>query len=1002
MLKRLLFALLAIGLIFLTAIFALPSLVPTDSYRDRLEGELSRVFARDVALSGDINVSTFPVLKVETGRIELSNPEGFSQSRFVDLESMSANVRLWPLLKKRVEISAITLQSPDIRLEKLTDGRTNWTAQSVKTAKDQGPFKRDGRFTEYDPALDLLRIKNGKISYIDQASDQGFIADNINLDLRAPGLDQALKLNGDLIFDGLATSIDAQIDSPMKFLSGLQANFSADIKSAEGGIDLSGQFLDSTDITLTANFKVDSNEPNTLATRFPLPNTFVLPQLTSVSAKGDLSYSPDAITIPKIDANIVGSGIEAIFNGNLVLDESQNGAGQFTLKLDDLNILSSYLKEPVPALNAVTSFDGTGMVEWSGQNFRLSDIDTNVGGPELSANFKGDAAYDSKFSLTGEFEGRSDNFAALMESAGVTQADAAALKKTSARGTISLTDGAAKVSNLVAEASEGFVNGQYEGTLKYDDQLALDGRFESEINDLKALDQALPREIPYTDVVKHIVISSSIQSRPDGYVFSDLSSELKDGLLNGNFKGRLALGDNSTISGNLSITANSLRAIAASQEITLPPSTEIGEILEAFSLSGQVSGTPERLAFSSGNLSLDNLIGRGDFDLDLAAPKPLLTGSLSLNALDLRPYMAAWSDQNPEGEIRPWSAETIKLNGLEALEAKIDIITPSVIMDRLELGATTGSATLKSGIMSADLKKTQLYDGDASGRFVISAINGVPTLSVDAVINSVAAQSFFMSMGGFEKITGTSDLILSFKGQGQSQADIMKSLTGSGNYRILQGQLLGLDASALLSGVDTALSERRLPDGLGLGRTTDFNDLNGEFSLNNGRASLSGFRLSSGTFYVEADGFIDIGQQTIDIGLRPKLTTGSDLAQFGIPLRFKGGFGAASPGLDTDFLGDISKAKARQKAGNVVRDNIGGTIGNILGGVISGEEPNSGSSQDTAPNPEDSDTEPVTPATGNTPPTSEADSQPTTAEPSTPEEQIGNALKDLFGRKNKE
>jgi len=145
MLKRLLFGLLAVGLIFLAAIFVLPSLIPTDSYRDRLESELSRVFAREVAITGDINISTFPVIKVETGQIALSNPEGFSQDKFVDLSSMSAKIRLWPLLKKRVEISAITLQSPDIRLEKQSDGRVNWSGQNEKTSEDKGPFKR-GRF----------------------------------------------------------------------------------------------------------------------------------------------------------------------------------------------------------------------------------------------------------------------------------------------------------------------------------------------------------------------------------------------------------------------------------------------------------------------------------------------------------------------------------------------------------------------------------------------------------------------------------------------------------------------------------------------------------------------------------------------------------------------------------------------------------------------------------------------------------------------------------------
>jgi len=599
MLKRLLTGLFAFSLIFLAAIFILPSLIPTDSYRDRLESELSRVFARDVAISGDINVSTFPVLKVETGRIELSNPEGFSQEDFVDLTSMTANVKLWPLLQKRVEISAITLQSPEITLEKQLDGRSNWTRQDKKTPEDSGPFKRDGRFTDYDPALSLLKIENGKISYFDQASDQSYIVDDINLDLRAPGLDQTLKLNGDFIFDGLSTTIDAEIDTPMKFLQGSDANFSANIGSPEGDVDLAGQFLIGPDIALTTNFKADSKMPNALASRFPLPDRLQIPTLTSVSANGDIRYKSGAITVSNIDANVEGADIEAAYTGNFILGESHNGKGQFSLKLDDLNILNPYLQDPFPVLDALTSINAKGMIEWADQTYRLSNIDSKVEGPELSANFKGDGAYNSTLSLTGRFEGNADNFSALLQSAGVSQPDSAALKRVSARGAISLTDQAINISNLVANASEGFINGQYEGTLKYDDALGLNGKFEGEINDLKALDQALPREIPYADVAKYIFIASNIQSNSDGIVFSDLSSELTDGLLNGEFQGRLALGDNSNISGNLSLAADSLRAIAESQEIILPPSTDVGAILEAFSLSGQVSGTPEKLAFTS-------------------------------------------------------------------------------------------------------------------------------------------------------------------------------------------------------------------------------------------------------------------------------------------------------------------------------------------------------------------------------------------------------------------
>jgi len=288
------------------------------------------------------------------------------------------------------------------------------------------------------------------------------------------------------------------------------------------------------------------------------------------------------------------------------------------------------------------------------------------------------------------------------------------------------------------------------------------------------------------------------------------------------------------------------------------------------------------------------------------------------------------------------------------MEARVDITTPSIVMDRIKLGDTQGQVNLEDGTLRADLNKTKLYGGDAAGKFSLTSKNGVPSITIDATIKSVTAQNFFAASGGFDKVTGTSDLTLSFTGNGQSQSAIMKSLTGDGIFKVIKGQLLGLDADSLLTGVEQAISSRALPsNSLGLGGTTDFNDIDSKFSLTNGRATLSGFQLKSGGFSMDADGSIDIGQQTIDIGIRPKLTGTSDLANFGVPLRFTGGFGQAKAKLDTNFLGDIAKAKARDKASSLVQDRLGDSpVGSILSGVIG-----SGRSATTPPAPTTSETE---------------------------------------------
>jgi len=76
MIKRILIGLVLILILLIGAVVVLPGLVPTDTYRTKLEDDLSRALARDVTISGDINITTFPVIKVETGTVTLANPKG--------------------------------------------------------------------------------------------------------------------------------------------------------------------------------------------------------------------------------------------------------------------------------------------------------------------------------------------------------------------------------------------------------------------------------------------------------------------------------------------------------------------------------------------------------------------------------------------------------------------------------------------------------------------------------------------------------------------------------------------------------------------------------------------------------------------------------------------------------------------------------------------------------------------------------------------------------------
>jgi len=324
--------------------------------------------------------------------------------------------------------------------------------------------------------------------------------------------------------------------------------------------------------------------------------------------------------------------------------------------------------------------------------------------------------YDESLNLNGSFDAAIADLPELLTLIGQNQPDAAALKRVSATGTIAMAGGTTTITNLDAKASEGLANGQFSGNITYDDALSLNGQINSEIPDLTALDNALERELPYSDVAKRITLSSEITTVSDTYQLTNLAARLEGGNLNGSFDGRLAIGNAPDLSGNLAITATSLRAIAASQDVELPPNTDLGQIFENMNFSGQVSGTPNRIAFKSGTIQLDKLKGNGDFTVDLVNSKPNLTGTIALGVMDLRPYMSAWSAQRPTGQIMPWSTNWINMTA------------PSILTDRIELGQTDALLTLDGGTLKAQLNRTQLYEGTASGGVSISNSTGIPTL----------------------------------------------------------------------------------------------------------------------------------------------------------------------------------------------------------------------------------------------------------------------------------
>ena len=694
-------------------------------------------------------------------------------------------------------------------------------------------------------------------------------------------------------------------------------------------------------LSLDGRLVADASDIPALAALLPDP-VEGLDLLRSGAVEADLRAldNGSGFEARNVSASVSGDGLSGTFTGFGSLADAPSATGAFTAAIDKPGLLAQRFAPEFAQQAALAGrIAAKGKLDYSASGLRVTGLDATTESDLQSMRYVGDLTYDETLILNGRVEADLADASAL--NAGLPEPIAAlgALGKLKLSAGVTGPQTDLALSDIDAAMDGGAINGRYRGRALLSETPSLDGQFEADIPSLQALDAALPQALPYADAVGAVRATGRVVGAVDDLRITGLDAAMTGGQLNGRYRGDVTVsGQSAALNGALDVSGPSLRALAARSGTALPPSTAAQPIFETFTLSGAVSGTTAALALDDATLTLDKLSGQGRFGINLAGAKPKLTGTLATPSLDLRPYMAAYSAQNPTGEIQPWSTQPIPAESLRNFDADVEFRTQAVKLTRMTLGKTELKATVRDGRLTADLPTVGLYGGAGRGSFVLDGSGTVPTVDITASLDRLDSQGFLGAVAGFARTTGTAGTQVALRGSGRSQADIMKSLSGTGDFKVQNGTVQGIDAGEFLTGLDTALRSRSLPGGIGAGKVTQFRDLVSAFSVQDGVAVLDRFSLEAAGVAADGEGRIDLGAQTIDFRFRPRAVgdNARGLAAFGVPLRFSGGFGSAKAGLDSEFLTRIAADRARVEAAGAVRRGIGGTAGEIIGGIIGG------------------------------------------------------------------
>lgn len=420
------------------------------------------------------------------------------------------------------------------------------------------------------------------------------------------------------------------------------------------------------------------------------------------------------------------------------------------------------------------------------------------------------------------------------------------------------------------------------------------------------------------------------------------------------FDGNILEGENIRYSGRFSSDIPSIRALAAFAGSPLPA----GEGLENFELSGILSGGVDRFTLDASDgerndrIRLDDIVGTGRFSASLTGARPVVNGALNLPRLNVTPYMPVVPETaTASGGVPAWSTERLDLSALGLVDANLDLTVGELTVQDIEISDAALNVTIVNSRLEANLARIALYEGSGRAIFVANARTATPSFSIFADLQSISAFPLLEAAAGFDRLSGTGRLNIDLLTSGNSQADLMNNLGGTGGFAFADGAIRGVNLAQAIRGIESALTNRRLPDGFGEQEETDFSALEGTFRVANGIVTNNDLIMLSPLVRVDGTGTVGIGPQILDYRLRPRAVAsiegqgGSrDLRGVVVPIIINGSFNNPRVGIDWDVVGRALLQGAIQGAvrGESPEDAIRNALG--LGG--SGRSSDEGTTED--------------------------------------------------------
>lgn len=207
--KKLAYGLLVLVVLLAGAVFVLPDLIDWNAYKPRISAEVKKAIGRTLTIDGDLDLDVLPAPRLTAFNARLSNAPGAASADMATIRALRIRIEIAPLLRGRLEVAHIEIVQPEIRLERLPDGRANWNLASAAAVSRQGPERGSGSASGFALRVNRLTVTNGTVFYRDGRAAEKI--EGLSAEVAAESLSGPFSISGSMTARGAPLTFDATV-----------------------------------------------------------------------------------------------------------------------------------------------------------------------------------------------------------------------------------------------------------------------------------------------------------------------------------------------------------------------------------------------------------------------------------------------------------------------------------------------------------------------------------------------------------------------------------------------------------------------------------------------------------------------------------------------------------------------------------------------------------------------------------------------------------------------